>query len=140
MALPHRLVTFNRRYLNPVTLKLVGVGSLVDLEHVGRTSGAVRHTPLMAFRAGPEVTVALTYGSQVQWLRNVEAAGRCRMTTRHSILELGAPRKVAPSTALSHISQPQRALLRWPIRCTEFVELPVLAAQVPPAGRPLRRQ
>ena len=26
-------MTFNRRYLNPVTLQLVGVGSLVDLEH-----------------------------------------------------------------------------------------------------------
>jgi len=127
VALPHRLVTFNRRYLNPVTLKLVGVGSLVDLEHVGRTSGTVRHTPLMAFRAGPVVTVALTYGSRVQWLRNVEAAGGCRMTTRHSVLELGAPRAVAPSTALPHISLPQRALLHWPIRCSEFVELPILA-------------
>lgn len=129
MALPHRLVTFNRRYLNPVTLKLVGVGSLVDLEHVGRASGLVRHTPLMAFRSGQIVTVALTYGPQVQWLRNVEAAGRCRMTTRHSVLELGAPRQVAAPAALPRIAQPQRALLRWPIRCSEFVELPVLAEQ-----------
>jgi len=136
VALPHRLVTFNRRYLNPVTLKLVGIGSLVDLEHIGRTSGTVRHTPLMAFRAGRVVTIALTYGSQVQWLHNVEAAGRCRMTMRHSLLALGAPRKVAPPTALPHISQPQRALLRWPIRCTEFVELPVLAEQsLPPIDR-----
>lgn len=127
MPLPHQLVEFNRRYLNAVTLKLVGFGSLVDLEHVGRTSGTVRHTPLMAFRHGDVVTVALTYGSQVQWLRNVEAAGHCRMTVRHSLLDLGAPRRVAPQIALPHVAQPQRALLRWPIRCTEFVELPVLA-------------
>jgi deazaflavin-dependent oxidoreductase (nitroreductase family) len=127
MPLPHALTDFNRRLLNPFTLRLAGTGSFVDLEHVGRTTGTVRHTPLMAFRDGDVVTIALTYGSGVQWLRNVEAAGRCRMTIGRSVLDLGAPRRVPSETALPRISQPQRTLLRWPIRCSEFVELPVLA-------------
>jgi deazaflavin-dependent oxidoreductase (nitroreductase family) len=129
MPLPHALVAFNRRYLNPMTLKLAGTGPFVDLEHVGRASGTVRHTPLMAFRDGERVTVALTYGSRVQWLRNVEAAGRCRMTIGHTVLELGAPQRIPGAVALPRIPQPQRSLLRWPIRCSEFIELPVLAEQ-----------
>ena len=33
----------------------------------------------MAFRDGPTVTIALTYGPDVDWLRNVRAAGGARM-------------------------------------------------------------
>ncbi|MBK6874233.1 MAG: nitroreductase family deazaflavin-dependent oxidoreductase [Kineosporiaceae bacterium] len=77
MPIPLGITRINRRFLNPVTLKLVGLASLVDLEHVGRVSGRVLHTPLMAFRDGDEVTVALTYGSDVQWLKNVRAAVGC---------------------------------------------------------------
>lgn len=116
-----------RRTVNPVMLRLAGFGSMVDLEHVGRRSGTVRHTPLMAFRQGGTVTVALTYGRQVEWLRNIRAAGRSRMRMGDAILTLGPPRLLGPAEGLTRISQPQRTLLRWPIRCRDFVELPVVA-------------
>ncbi|MFN8081678.1 MAG: nitroreductase family deazaflavin-dependent oxidoreductase [Kineosporiaceae bacterium] len=126
MPMPLGITWFNRRFLNPVMLKLVGLASLVDLEHVGRVSGRVLHTPLMAFRDGDEVTVALTYGSEVQWLKNVRAAGGARMRFGRDVVQLGPPRVLDAETGLARVSQPQRSLLRWPIQCHEFVALPVL--------------
>ena len=127
MPIPMAITRFNLRFVNPLTLRLAGHGSMVDLEHVGRTSGAVRHTPLLAFRRGDTVTIALTYGPQVQWLKNVRAAGRCRMHIGGQIVTLGAPSDVGPDEGRSRVPQPQRTLLRWPIRCRDYVELPVLA-------------
>ncbi len=126
MPIPRAITRFNLRVLNPMTLRLAGRGSMVDLEHVGRRSGTVRHTPLMAFRRGDVVTIALTYGPDVEWLKNIRAAGRCRMRIGDGIVHLGAPRPVPPEVALPQISRPQRTLLRWPIRCHDYVELPVL--------------
>lgn len=41
-------------------------------------------------------------------------------------LTLGAPRLLEPAEGLARIPQPERALLRWPIRRRDSVELPVL--------------
>lgn len=125
MPLPLRLTRGVRRVANPVMMRLAGHGSLVVLEHVGRRTGTVRRTPLMAFRHGGTVTVALTYGPDVEWLRNVRAAGACRMLMSGRVLRLGPPRSLDPAVALARIPQPQRALLRWPVRCRDYVELPV---------------
>lgn len=126
MSLPRGVIGFNTRYLNPLMLKLAGRGPMVDLEHVGRTSGRTFHTPLMAFRSGDTVTIALTYGADVQWLKNIRAAGRCRMRIGGDVVTLGAPQAVRTDEALPRIPNPQRALLRWPIRCHDYVQLPVV--------------
>jgi deazaflavin-dependent oxidoreductase (nitroreductase family) len=123
-----RITGFNRRFVNPLTRRLAGHGSMVELEHVGRTSGATYRTPLMAFRDGGTVTIALTYGADVQWLKNVTAAGGGRIRIRGEVLRLGAPRRLPEAEALRRMPYPQKALLRWPIRCHDYVELPVLPA------------
>jgi len=35
-----------------MTLRFAGHAAFADLEHVGRKSGIVRHTPVRAFRTG----------------------------------------------------------------------------------------
>lgn len=129
MPITRRITRFNQRVLNPLTLRLAGRGSMVDLEHVGRRSGTVRHTPLMAFRHGDVVTIALTYGPGVEWLKNVRAAGGCRMLIRGELVTLGPPRDVPADEGRARVPQPQRTLLRWPIRCRDYVELDVLASR-----------
>jgi deazaflavin-dependent oxidoreductase (nitroreductase family) len=129
MPISKRITAFNKRFLNPFTLRLAGRGSMGDLEHVGRSSGRRLHTPLMAFRAGPTVTIALTYGPDVQWLRNVRAAGGCRLRLRGEQLTLGAPRSLDPHEGLARIPNPQRLILRRAIRCRDFIELRVLSAE-----------
>jgi deazaflavin-dependent oxidoreductase (nitroreductase family) len=126
MPLPHWMTTTSNRILNPLTLRLAGHGPMVELEHVGRTSGRTFRTPLMAFRHGDTVTIALTYGADVQWLKNITAAGRCRMRIHGGWLELGPPVHLDPSEGLARVPNPQRLLLRTVIDCQDFVALPVL--------------
>jgi deazaflavin-dependent oxidoreductase (nitroreductase family) len=128
MPITKRITSFNRRFLNPFTLRLAGRGSMADLEHVGRSSGRTLHTPLMAFRDGETVTVALTYGPDVQWLKNVTAASGCRMRLRGEQLTLGAPRLLDTQEGLARMPNPQRLILRRAIRCRDFIEFPVLSA------------
>ncbi len=126
MPIPRRITSFNKRFLNPLTLRLAGHGAMADLEHVGRRSGQTYHTPLMAFRDGDTVTVALTYGPDVAWLKNITAAGGCRMRLAGRELVLGGPRVLDAQEGLGRIPNPQRSVLQWAIRCRDFVELPVL--------------
>lgn len=128
MPITKRITSFNKRFLNPLTIRLAGRGSIVDLEHVGRTSGRTFHTPLMAFRSGETVIIALTYGPEVQWLKNVTAAGGCRMRIGGEWLSLGAPRHLDPQAGLPQTPNPQRFLLRHVIKCRDFVQLPISRA------------
>ena len=128
MPISKRITSFNKRFVNPLTVRLAGHGSIVNLEHVGRTSGRTFHTPLMAFRQGDAVTIALTYGPDVQWLKNITAAGHCRMQIGGEWLTLGAPHPLDASEGLTRTPNPQRLLLRRVIKCRNFIELPVLAA------------
>jgi deazaflavin-dependent oxidoreductase (nitroreductase family) len=58
----------------------------------GRTSGRTYHTPLNVFVRGERVVFALTYGEDVQWVRNVIAQGGCDIRTRGRDLHLERPR------------------------------------------------
>lgn len=131
MPIPLRSTRALRCVLNPVMLRLAGRGSLVELEHTGRSSGRTYRTPLLAFRRGDVVTVALTYGPSVQWLANIRAAGSCRMRMRGEVLTLGPPRAVDPELGRRRTTVPARWLLRWPIRCRDYIELDV----TPPTKR-----
>jgi deazaflavin-dependent oxidoreductase (nitroreductase family) len=57
----------------------------------GRTSGRLYRTPLNVFRRDSRVVFALTYGEEVQWVRNVRAAGECEIRTRGRDLRLENP-------------------------------------------------
>lgn len=137
MPAPLSLTPFVRDYANPVLIHLAGLGPFADLEHVGRRTGTVRHTPLLAFRDGDLVTVALTYGPRVQWLRNIRAAGRCRVHLRGRLLELGPPRDLAQTEGIARMPQPVRAVFARTGFVEDFVELPVLSDQ-PFPGRSWR--
>jgi deazaflavin-dependent oxidoreductase (nitroreductase family) len=132
MPLPHWLTRVNLVVTNRLTMPLaLRLPWFCVLEHVGRRSRIVRRTPLNIFRAHPgRWVIALTYGPDVQWLRNVEAAGECRILTRGRWLRLVAPRR---------FHDPSRAAMPLPVRAvlavigvTEFVEL----REVPAPGSP----
>jgi deazaflavin-dependent oxidoreductase (nitroreductase family) len=68
------------------------VRPLAVVEHEGRRSGTRYRTPVMAFRSGETFTVALTYGRDVDWVRNVLAAGGCRIVYKGGSYTLADPR------------------------------------------------
>lgn len=81
-----------RRFVNPVTRLFAGwLPGFAILTHVGRRSGRTYETPINAFRRGDHYVFALTYGSQVDWLKNVLSAGECRIRTRGRIVRLVDP-------------------------------------------------
>jgi hypothetical protein len=78
MAFGRRMAAVNRRITNrvtgPLAPRLPGFGVIV---HAGRTSGRMYRTPVNVFRVPGGYLVALTYGTNSEWVRNVVAAGGC---------------------------------------------------------------
>lgn len=128
MVLPQRLAQFNKRVTNRVLRHLVGLGPFAELEHVGRRSGRTFHTTLLAFRRGDVVTLALTYGPDVDWLKNLRAAGGGRMRLGRDLLALGSPVGISTAEGISRMPAPVRLVLPR-AGVTDFVELPVRSAR-----------
>ena len=71
MTFPRAMTRFTRGAVNTMTLRLAGHAAFADLEHVGRRSGALRHTPVRAFRTRDTVVVGLNFGRQSDWFKNI---------------------------------------------------------------------
>lgn len=76
------------RITNRFAARLPGFGILT---HVGRKSSRVYRTPVNVFRAPDGFLIALTYGRESEWVRNVVAAGGCELETRGVRYQLSAP-------------------------------------------------
>jgi deazaflavin-dependent oxidoreductase (nitroreductase family) len=122
MPLPAWLGRFNRSVTNRVTGLFAGrVPGFAVLMHVGRRSGRTYRTPVNIFRSGTGYVIALTYGPDTDWVRNVLAAGGCVAQTRASAVRLRDPRIVSdPQVRL--VPTPIRPILRL-ANVTEFMQL-----------------
>ena len=93
MPLPRSVARFNRygtnRVLGPLARVLPGFGVVT---HRGRRSGRLYRTPVNVFRRPGGVVVALTYGPDSDWVRNVLSAGGCTLETRGRVLHLNNAR------------------------------------------------
>jgi deazaflavin-dependent oxidoreductase (nitroreductase family) len=109
MALPHWLSRFNLVVSNRVFGLVAGWMPWFGIvEHVGRSTGVMRRSPINVFRLGSSgYVLALTYGADVHWVRNVLAAGGCRLRTGGRWVELTAPRR---------FRDPARRSVPWPVR------------------------
>ena len=120
MPLPKRLARFNRIVTNPVlgpfARRLPGFAVVL---HVGRRSGRVHRTPVNLFRVKDRYVIALTYGSDSQWVRNVLAAGAVDVETRGQRVHLVEP-EVVHDAQRSLVPKPVRPALRL-ANVTEFM-------------------
>jgi deazaflavin-dependent oxidoreductase (nitroreductase family) len=122
VPLPHWLTRVNLAVTNRLTMPLAGrLPWFGVLEHVGRRTGTVRETPLNVFPRDGRYVVALTYGPDVEWLKNVEAAGRCRVRIMGRWIPLASPRRFRDPRRRP-VPLPVRWAL-WVLRVDEFVEL-----------------
>ena len=91
------------------------------LTYVGRKSGRVYRTPINVFKRGDDYVFALTYGSDVEWVKNIVAAGGCEIRTRGRDIKLVAPEVfVDPTRRLMPL--PVRLILGV-ARVTEFLRM-----------------
>ena len=101
-ALLDQVRAFNRRILNPRTLRRAGRrGAYVHaLRHVGRRSGRVYTTPLEALPVAGGFAIPMTYGLRADWARNTLAAGEATLLREGEVIRLTRPR-VAPLAELA---------------------------------------
>jgi len=118
----HVIRPFTMRVVNPVTRRFAGrLPGFGLLTHVGRTSGRTYVTPINVFGRGDRYLFALTYGSDVQWVRNVQAAGGCGLRTLGRDVRLVEPELIV-GPSLAPLPLPVRLFLR-PLRVTEILRL-----------------
>jgi hypothetical protein len=74
-------LTTLKHTLNPLTRRLArsSFGPFSVVRHVGRRSGKLYETPIIASRVQDGFVIELTYGYDVDWHKNVLAAGGCTL-------------------------------------------------------------
>jgi deazaflavin-dependent oxidoreductase (nitroreductase family) len=90
---PRSIARFNKRFTNKLTLRAAGyLPGFGVVSHVGRKSGRAYRTPVNVFRTDGGYIIALTYGTDSDWVKNVLAAGSCELQTRGRRVRLFDPR------------------------------------------------
>nr|HET6902308.1 nitroreductase family deazaflavin-dependent oxidoreductase [Ktedonobacteraceae bacterium] len=75
---PNRMRYVAKNVINRLTIRNAGSAKspFAILRHVGRRSGKSFETPIMVAPLGEDFVLALTYGSKVDWYRNLQANGK----------------------------------------------------------------
>jgi deazaflavin-dependent oxidoreductase (nitroreductase family) len=80
MPLPQRLARFNRFVTNRLSRPLAArLSGFAVIRHRGRVTGRTYETPVNIWKRDGALVVALTYGRDVDWLKNTEAAGQATL-------------------------------------------------------------
>jgi deazaflavin-dependent oxidoreductase (nitroreductase family) len=105
---------FNKRFLNRLTGKIAhsAWGPFSVIYHTGRRSGKAYETPIIAIPAEDSFVVALTYGPDVDWYRNVVSAGTCRILYHRREYVIGKIETMETKTANPYFPLPERMILR----------------------------
>lgn len=122
MPIPRRVASFNKRFTNRITLPFAGrLPGFAIVRHSGRRSGSEYRTPVNVFHHGDSYVFALTYGADVDWVKNVEAAQACELETRGRTVHLVEPMRYTDPDAL-RAPGPVRVILRL-IEVDEFMSM-----------------
>ena len=111
---PRLGASFVNAVVNPALFRhdLAGTGAseIGSLEHVGRTSGIRRLTPVHPEATQTGFRVLVPLGMKSEWARNVLAAGHCRLQLHDRVFDLDEPAMVAAGD-LDGLSWPVRRLM-----------------------------
>jgi len=118
------LAKINIAFTNRITSLFAGwLPGFGILTHVGRKSGKVYKTPVNVFRTPNGFIIALTYGSESEWVKNVLVAAGCDLKTRGKKHELSAPKVVRDPTR-RRFPIPARVVLKI-AGADEYMELSI---------------
>jgi deazaflavin-dependent oxidoreductase (nitroreductase family) len=126
MPAPRWVARANKAGLNRVTKFIAPwAPGWAVVVHRGRKSGKTFRTPLWAFRRQDGFVIALTYGPEADWVRNVISAGGCELETRRRRYQVGDPRVYRDENA-TDMPAFIRFMLRRVIKAPEFLSVDVV--------------
>ncbi len=98
----NRIRTFNKYITNPLlrTFANISHGPFAVIRHIGRRSGKPYETTIMVWPLDDGFVIALTYGPEVDWYRNILAAEDCTLLWHRKVYTLGKPEPIDAKTAL----------------------------------------
>ncbi len=114
MMLRNRIRTFNKYVTNRLLRGFASFshGPFAIIRHVGRRSGKPYETVIMVWPMGEGFVIALTYGPQVDWYRNILAAGGGTVFWHSRVYAVGKPELIDANAALLAFPAPFRLILR----------------------------
>jgi deazaflavin-dependent oxidoreductase (nitroreductase family) len=101
---------FNKYVLNPATMRLAGRKHWYAgvIRHTGRHSGKDYATPVVAVEVSDGFLIPLPYGTKVDWLRNVLAAGRATIQVSGQRYDVANPQIIDAASAAPQLSARRR--------------------------------
>lgn len=113
MPLSDRVARLNRYVTNPLFRTFAGrLPPFAILLHRGRTSGRAYRTPIIAFAGERDAVIALTYGPNRDWVKNVQAARGCTLVQRGKTIPLSHPEIVVGDAGMRRMPAFARPILR----------------------------
>jgi len=100
--------------LNPLTRRLARspFGPFTIVRHVGRRSGKTYETPIIVSPVRDGFVAELTYGPDVDWHKNVLAAGGCTLIRHGREFVIDKIEPLDAPAGLAAFPLPQRLVLR----------------------------
>lgn len=123
--LPKRLRTFNKYVTNRILRGFANCsrGPFAIIHHVGRKSGKPYETVFWVWRTREGFVIALTYGPDVDWYRNLRAAGGGTVYWHKQLYTVGKPEPIDAGTALLAFPALFRLAFRTFGKQEEFVQV-----------------
>lgn len=100
--------------LNKVTMRVArtGHGPFSLVRHVGRKSGKTYETPIVVARVPEGFIAELTYGEDVNWYRNIVAAGGCELFVDGQWYQVSAVESYSSEAGREAFGYPARLVLQ----------------------------
>jgi deazaflavin-dependent oxidoreductase (nitroreductase family) len=118
---------FNKAVTNPRVVQTAGTlrSQTALIRHVGRRSGRPYETPITAIPTPTGFLIALPYGVQTDWLRNVLASGSATIVVGGEDVDVTNPAIVATSEVAEFLPGGQLITLRLfgVARCLQVARL-----------------
>ena len=104
----------NRAFFNPRQMRTAGTpGAYASvIRHVGRTSGRPYETPVGAFVTDDGFVIALPYGSDPDWLKNVQASGSAVLVHEGGTYRVDRPELIPTTAAAPYLPVKEQRNLR----------------------------
>jgi deazaflavin-dependent oxidoreductase (nitroreductase family) len=111
---PFDQLTINKRYINPLMLKLAGRRSFPQaiIHHMGRKSGQSYTTPVAAVPIEHGFAIPLAYGTNVDWCRNILASGNCTLQWHDATYKLVEPEIIDAASVIAQLVPVQQVIFR----------------------------